>query len=765
VRPVHTPSSPAAHAWWTDPGGAGVAHVMFAVEGMRCAACARAVERAVRRVSGVRQVGVNVATGRALVDWECERTPLRTILAAVSAAGFTPVPLAGEASASAQRAERRTLLKRVGIAGLGMMQTMMIVDGLYAPGAHGIDAHIELYLRVAGMLVATPVFLYCGAPFLRGAWRDLRRRALGMDVPVALALLLAYGASVINTLRGGGETYFDSVTMFIFFLLAGRFIEMSVRHRSLDSAEALARSQPATVTRVRVDGSSERVAVQSIARGDRLLIPRGAVVPVDAELASDAAVVDESLVTGESAATHKHRGARLLGGSVNSGQPIEIVAVAPAADSTLSSIVALLERARLQRPAAVRAADRIASWFVLATLLLAAGVALVWAAHDPTRAFAAALAVLVVTCPCALSLAQPAATAAGTTHLARCGILVARADALERLAQVDAVVIDKTGTLTTRSTRAEVHALLEGFAEAKVLAIAAALERACDHPLAAAFAEFADSSIAAASPQEFPGRGVQGTIGGTRWRLGRLEFVAELATRGAAKPEPLGSAAPGDRMGGALYLGTAAGIIAQFGIDQTLRAGTREGVRELKLLGIDVVVASGDEEDAVQAVARTLGIAAGPARLDPTQKLAFVQARQAAGARVLMVGDGINDGPVLAAAHVSCAMGDGSAIAHAASDLLLLNPSLTAVAEAIRTARLATRITRQNLAWALLYNLTAVPLAALAWVPPWMAALGMSMSSLIVVLNAARLARSPRGAAAAAWAAPAGMVEARSIAP
>jgi len=710
--------------------------VVFAVEGMRCAACARSIERALRAVSGVEQVNVNVATARAAVDWDRERAPLSEVLGAVRGAGFTPVPLGGEAAADAQRAERRALLKRAGLAGLGMMQTMMMVDGLYAPGAHGIDAHIALYLKAAGMLIATPVFLYCGAPFLRGAWHDLRRRALGMDVPVALALLLAYGASVVNTLRGAGETYFDSVTMFIFFLLTGRFIEMSVRHRSLGSAEALARSLPATVMRKRPDGSTERVPAQSIVCGDRLVIPRGAVVPVDAELASATATVDESLITGESAATVKECGARLLGGSVNAGQPIEVAACAVVADSTLATIVALLERARSQRPAAARAADRIASSFVLVTLLLAATVAALWLWHDATRAFAAALAVLVVTCPCALSLALPAATAAATARLARCGVLVAHPDALERLAQVDTVVIDKTGTLTARGARAEVQALQLGLPNATALAIAAALERACDHPLAAAFAPFADPRVTATQPQEFPGQGVEGTIDGVRWRLGRPEFVAELGRTAHDGARAVGEA------GSAICLGTAAGIAGQFRITQMLRAGARETVQALHELGIEVIVASGDHEQAVQATVRSLGVAAGLGRLDPAQKLAFVEARQAQGARVLMVGDGINDGPVLAAAHVSCAIGEGSAIAHAASDLLLLNPSLDALVEALRTARRAAAIVRQNLMWAFVYNVTAVPLAALALVPPWAAALGMSVSSLVVVLNAARLART-----------------------
>jgi Cu2+-exporting ATPase len=734
-----------AYACWSEEVGQGSArsHVVFAVEGMRCASCSQAVERAVLGVRGTEQATVNVATGRAAVDFDPRETTLKAILAAVAASGFRPVPLAGEASARAQRAERHSLLKRLGLAGLGMMQTMMVIDGLYAAGHHGIDAHIAQYLRLAAMLIATPVFLYSGAPFLTGAWADLRRRTLGMDVPVAIAIVLAYAASVVNTLRGAGEVYFDSVTMFIFFLLTGRYIEMSVRHRSLSAAEALARSLPATVSRLLANGSRERVSVQVIGRGDRLSIPRGAVVPVDAVLDSASATLDESLVTGESAAISRARGARLLGGSVNVGDAIEVTAQAPITDSALAALVGLLERTQAQRPALARAADRIASHFVLVTLLLAAVVALSWLFIDPRSAFGATLAVLVVTCPCALSLAAPAAAAAATTRLARCGLLVTRADALERLAHIDTLVIDKTGTLTTRHPEARVLEVREGLTAPEALALAAALERASDHPLAAAFNAFDDPAIPVTALREFPGQGVEGSIRGSTWRLGRFEFAAAFA---GGLPARADAYAPtrNSSQAGALYLGNAEGIASCFAVTDSLRAGARRAVEELQRLGIETIVASGDREEAVRTAALRLGIGTSVARLEPVQKLALVHDLQSRGRQVLMVGDGINDGPVLAAAHVSCAMGQGSAIAQAASDLLLLNESLAALAAGVRTARHAARIARQNLTWAFVYNVTAVPLAALGWVQPWVAALGMSASSLVVVLNAARLARTAR---------------------
>jgi Cu2+-exporting ATPase len=586
-------------------------------------------------------------------------------------------------------------------------------------------------------------------PFLLGAWRDLRARTLGMDVPVALALVLAYGASVVNTLRGAGEIYFDSVTMFIFFLSAGRFLEMSVRQRSLSATEAFARSLPAMATRMRADGSRESVAVESLVAGDLLSVAKGAVVPVDATLTRGRGLLDESLITGESVPIPKHPGQGLLGGSVNRGESIDVLALGPSADSMLASIVGLLERAQAQRPAISRAADRAAAVFVCVTLALAVLVAGLWLLIDPGRALPATLAVLVVTCPCALSLATPAAIAAATTRLAREGLLVTRADALERLARIDSVVIDKTGTLTRGAGSAQMTGIRPGFEPEQVLAVAAALERASAHPLAAMF-ECVAHVPRAEETREFAGRGVQGRIEGRTWRIGRLDFVLELlasdpagSSRRSTGVEPERGAAPPPED---LVLGDADGVVASFEVRDVVEPRAAHAIGVLRGLGLGVTIASGDSEEAVHRAATLLGIERYQARMSPEQKLGLVRERQGNGDRVLMVGDGINDGPVLAAAHVSCALGHGSAVAQSASDLLLLNDSLVAIPRGISTARRMLAVMRQNLGWALLYNFTAVPLAALGWVAPWVAAIGMSLSSLAVVLNSARLAWPDRRA-------------------
>jgi P-type Cu2+ transporter len=732
----------ALHARWSLDEGAHE-HVVFAVEGMHCAGCARSIEKALRALPDVQGVSVNVASARASVDWNGRgATGLPQILEAVTKAGFRPVPLAGTAAAEGYRREHRAALKRVGLASIGMMQAMMYLGALY--GASDIDASMTQLMRIAGMVIVTPVLFYSGAPFFTGAWRDLANRRLGMDIPVALALAIAFVPSVVNTFRAVGEVYFDSVGMFVFFLSAGRFIEMSVRHRGLTAAEALARSLPAQVTVIAADGSRRKVSAADIACNDRFIVPKGGVIAVDARLPDDTfrgslARLDESLVTGESAAVERGAGDIVRGGSVNLGDPLTLIATATAASSTLANMVALLERAHGDRPRIAHVADRVASWFVFVILVLATVTAMLWWKHDPSRAFSAVLAVLVVSCPCALSLAMPAALAAATARLARSGVLLTRPDAIERLSRTDLVVFDKTGTLTGAASGIAGVTLLSGTTRDDALAIAAALELNSTHPLASAFTGHVRTDIETHSIREVAGEGIEGIVNGKRWRLGRRGFAQPAS--GARNVFPMARRGPS----ASIYLGNEESLVAAIDVGVPLRPEAREAVRDLRELGLGVHIASGDQAGATADVASALGIRNPRSRLSPQDKMWLVRHWREGGRRVCMVGDGINDGPVLATADVSCAMGRGSAIAQSAADVLLVNEDLRLVPHAIATARDAMRVVRQNLGWSLVYNITAIPLAALGMVSPWLAALGMSLSSLGVVLNARRLATRGAG--------------------
>jgi P-type Cu2+ transporter len=722
--------------WTSESGGEG--HAVFNAEGIRCANCARSIDTALSRTPGVRSTDINVANGRVSVSWESARTSLPVILRTVADLGFRPLPLAGESAAAVRRDERRTSMKRVGLAGLGSMQVMMYAGGLYTGAFDGIDPRIAEFLKLTCLLITTPVLFYSGAPILRGALQDMRNRVLGMDVTVSIALVLAFAASVINTLTGVGDVYFDSVVMFVFFLLLGRHAEMVSRHQAASVTDALARALPTQVTRLDASGRPEQVALAAVAVGDRVRVGSGQLVPFDGTLEDETALLDEALVTGESVTQRHRRGDPLLGGSVNTGAALTVRVSAVAQDSTLHSLVRLLERAQSERPRIGIAAQRMASWFIVRILILTVLVALAWAWFDPSRVLPAVLAVLVATCPCALSLATPVAIAASTSRLARLGVLVTRADAVEGLAQVDTLVIDKTGTLTEGEARLVDLDLREGWQAGAALQVAAALEAQSQHPTASAIRAAAATHAAAgavpvscADASEVAGCGIEGTIDAVRWRIGRPEWVAALA--GGADWHGNGDIA----------LGNASGTVAFFTIADELRADARATVDALRELGLEVELASGDREAAVRGAAVQLGISQARSRLRPEDKLGIVRDLQARGRRVLMVGDGINDGPVLAAADVSAAMGRGSGIAHAASDLLLLRDSLAALPASVRLARRTLVIIGQNLRWAAAYNISAVPIAALGFMPPWLAALGMSLSSLLVVANARRLARVP----------------------
>jgi P-type Cu2+ transporter len=715
------------------------------IDGLHCAACAWLVQGSLQRLAGVTDITVNAAAARAALRFDPRRVTLSAVLAQIQALGFTPQPLSYSGGAADFGAERRAALRRLAVAGFGMMQVMTYAVSLYAGALDGMAPDLTQFLRFVSLLVATPVVLYAAQPFFVTAWRSVRARTLGMDVPVALSIGAAYLWSVATTLRGAGAVYFDSAVMFTFFLLLGRYVEMSLRHRSGMQHDALARLLPQSV--LRLGGPQpERVTPDELRAGEVVRVLPGERLPADGELRSGSTEVDESLLTGESAPRARGPGDRVLAGTLNLSGAIELSVTRVGQDSTLAAVARLLERAHGSRPEVADLADRVAGWFVAAVLLLAAGVAVYWLHHDPARAFPTVLAVLVVTCPCALSLATPVAIAAATTHLARHGLLITRGRALERLAGADSVVLDKTGTLTRGEPRVETVTLLAPRAtRERSLQVAAALEGYSAHPLARAFASFTPAHNAG-DARSSCGRGIEATIDTVRYRIGRLDYV--LGARVADGPVTPQLAAPEDGHT-RIYLGDTDGLLAEFRLADTPRSDARATLRRLQELGLPCQIASGDRAGAVRPMALQLGAVAWRADLSASDKLAVVHALQADGHRVVMVGDGVNDAPVLAGADVSVAIGSGTDLAQVSSDAVLLGEGLTPLVAAVQTSRRMLQVIRQNLAWAVLYNATAVPLAASGWLEPWVAAVGMSLSSLLVVLNATRLLADHAPASAA----------------
>jgi Cu2+-exporting ATPase len=703
------------------------------VDGMRCAACAWLIDKMVGKRDGVVRVSVNAATARVHVEWQRDKLNLADVMRSIARAGYRPFPPGDAHVVERQQQERRTALRHLAVSGFGMMQVMMFAFAAYSAQIRGeaIDPTLLEFFRLVSMLLAVPVMFYAGLPIFANAWRALISRSLGMDVPVALALLLAFSASVWNAFRGNtGEVYFDSVTMFIFFVTLGRFIQMSVRHRTTSITDALARQMPSIAHRLEHDAPFD-VPVAALRPGDTVLVRRGEVLPADGELLDAHAQLDESLLTGESVADRRQRGHALSGGSVNVGNPLRMTVTTLAQASTLAHVVALMQRAQAQRPRITAAADAASVRFLWTVVSAAALTAVTWWFVDSARAFDATLAVLVVACPCAFAIAIPAAVSAAIANLARRGVLVTHPDALERLAVIDHAVFDKTGTLTRGQIRLSRRIVADGADEAHCLAVAAALEAASEHPIARAIGR--SGTAVAADVMTVAGAGIEGTVQGRRYRIGTPQFVTAWHRDGAATLAPAAADVT------LVTLGDATRVLMQFELADELRERVPDAIDALRRHGVVASILSGDRRSSVDAVADACGITKRFAAYSPERKLAHLQSLQQQGHRVLMLGDGVNDAPVLAAADVSIAMGRGTALAHASADMILTAEDLNAVPQAIAVARRMRRIARQNLCWAAAWNFGSLPLAALGFIPPWAAALGMSLSSILVVMNATRL--------------------------
>jgi Cu2+-exporting ATPase len=702
------------------------------LEGITCAACIWLNERHVNALPGVIDFSVNYSTHRARVSWDDSQLHLSDILKAITAIGYVAHPFDPGRQEAVQKKEKSAALRRLAVAGLGAMQVMMLAIAMYAGDYSGMDSDMRSFMRWVSLILTLPVVLYSAAGFFTTAWRDLRRRHLSMEVPVSLAIGGAFAASVWSTVFGGAEVYFDSVCMFAFFLLTSRYLEMGARHRAGEAAEELVKLLPATATRL-TDAGEQVVAVSELAPGDRVMVRPGETIPADGRVSEGRSSVDESLLTGESLPRPREPGDALVGGSVNVESPLVLIVEKVGEETLVSAIVRLLDRAQTEKPRIAQLADHVAGWFVGVLLIVATLVAVYWAVQAPEHAFAITLSVLVVTCPCALSLATPTAVTAASGALTRMGLLTTRGHALETLAQVSHVLFDKTGTLTRGILQlSDVRLLAANRAgRERCLAIAAALESGSEHPVAKALSVHADSVPRVEGLTALPGEGMQGEVDGRRYRIGNPAYVASLS--GAAHREPETSAAT------LVLLGDEDGILARFELRDELRADAVPAIDELRALGLEIEILSGDAVGAVHRVAGQLGIDLARSGMRPDDKLARVRELQAAGHLVAMIGDGVNDAPVLAGASVSIAMGQGAQLAHASADMVVLSERLTVLADGVRKARATRRIIKQNLTWAILYNISAVPLAAAGLVAPWMAAIGMSFSSLVVVFNALRL--------------------------
>lgn len=703
------------------------------LEGIVCAACVWLNERHIGALQGVVEFRVNYSTHRARVRWDDSQIKLSDILQAITSIGYLAHPFDAGRQEEVYKKERSNALKRLAVAGLGAVQVMMLAVALYAGDYSGMDSGLENFMRWVSLFIATPVVFYSARSFFSSAWRDLKAHQLGMDVPVSLAIGLAYAASCWATISQSGEVYFDSVTMFTFFLLAGRFLEMGARQKAGQAAEELVKLLPAMATRITSD-VDEIVAVSELIVGDKVRIKPGESIPADGVIIEGRSSIDESLLTGESHPLAKTVNEKVIGGTVNIESPLVVKIQKLGEDTVLASIQRLLDRAQTEKPSIAKTADRVAGYFVAFILVLVSAVGLWWWQHDPSQAFWIALSLLVVTCPCALSLATPAAMTAATGSLTRLGVLTTRGHALETLAKVTHIVFDKTGTLTKGRLALDSVKIFSNLEQQQLLNIAAALELGSEHPVAKVFLFEADKAgIPKADKIEaISGQGVTGLVDGIQYRLGCAAYVDAAGLNIVNKSKHATE----------IFLANDKEVLAAFYLNDELREEAKESIKALKAQGKKVWLVSGDNETAVTYVANELGIKNTRHSMKPKDKLTVIHELQNQGEIVAMIGDGVNDAPVLAAAQVSIAMGGGTQLAQASADMVLLSEHLPHLVDATNMAQRSVNIVHQNLAWALLYNVMALPLASMGYIAPWMAAIGMSASSLVVVLNALRLNKS-----------------------
>ncbi|WP_107878650.1 heavy metal translocating P-type ATPase [Neisseria animaloris] len=719
--------------------------------GITCAACVWLIEQQLLRLNGVLRVDLNYSTRRVRVLWDSGRTALSDILLRIQNTGYTAAPYDAQKVEEQAQKERKQSLIRLAVAGLSMMQTMMFAVPTYLYGNEIEPLYLGI-LHWGAFLMVLPAMFYSAVPFYQGTWRDLKNRRIGMDTPVAIAIILTFIAGIYGLLSNAGQgLYFESIAMFVFLLLGGRYMEQIARRKAGDAAERLVKLVPAFCHKLPAYPESEageEAAVVQLQAGDVIVVRAGEVIPVDGTVLAGESEVNEAMLTGESLPVAKRQGAAVVAGTLNTASPLVIRTDTVGSDTRLSHIAKLLDRALAQKPRLAELADKYASSFVMSLLVLAVPVFVGWTIYaDAMTALWITVSLLVITCPCALSLATPTALAASTGTLASDGILVGGSQSLETLSQIDDVVFDKTGTLTKGMLTVSRIIPLGRLKTAEALAVAQALEMQSEHPIARAIlscnANDGDvmSDIRTEQRINRIGYGVsaQVEVNGERqiWAVGRAEFVAEIAGR---LPED----ARIEHSGSMVYLGNQQGFQTAFLLEDEVKNGIADMLAELKSQGARLHVLSGDRTAAVETVARQLGLDAYRAEASPEDKLAYVETLQRQGRKVLMVGDGINDAPVLAQADVSVAVAGGADIARDGADVVLLNDDMRVLPLTVRQARKTRSVIRQNLAWASMYNLIAVPLAVLGFVTPWIAALGMSLSSLLVSANALRLLKKDK---------------------
>ncbi|NYZ64734.1 cadmium-translocating P-type ATPase [Endozoicomonas sp. SM1973] len=698
---------------------------LLLLENIHCAACIWLIEQHLQQFPAVKQAAVNFTQHQLQLCWDANIMPLSELMAALQQIGYPPLPFHPNQQQNLMAKQRHKMVRQLAVAGIGAMQVMMYAVALYAGALQGIAEQHQWFLRWVSFIVATPVVFYAAKPFFQTAWRDIRIRQLSMDVPIALAIGGAYSASSWAMLTNSGEVYFDSVCMFTFFLLLGRFVEFNTRQRAHLSSSRLNQLLPDQVT-ILSKGKEAVIPLTLLKPADIILVKPGATIPADGTILAGQTTINEAALTGEFLPEPRQAGDQVIAGSINVDQPVQVQVTHTGLDTQLACIEQLLNQAQQDKPPIALLANKVAHYFVASVLVIATLVFFSWWWLAPEDALWVTLSVLVVTCPCALSLATPTALTAATYALQQQGFLITKGHLLEGLTTISHIVFDKTGTLTTGQFSLTQMVPIAAIKTDQAMALAAALEIHSEHPIAKAFP--ASSAYQAVDITNTPGQGISGTIDGTDYRMG----IASYAW-------PTEKVTPPSSHGHWLLLADDQQPIAWFEVNDSLREEVIDTVTALQRHGFKLSLLTGDRSAQASITAQALTIHNLKQGASPEDKLAYIKALQDQGDKVLMVGDGVNDAPVLAAADVSVAMGSATDLAKTHADGILLNGKLATLLTALTKAQKTRQIIRGNLIWSLTYNVVALPLAALGMIPPWAAAIGMTSSSLVVVLNALRL--------------------------
>lgn len=697
--------------------------VLLSIEGIACAACAWLIEKQLSHIPGVQKIHVNSTTQRATLVWDDKQVKLSQLLQSIHKLGYNATPFQTDKQEEIDRKLYRSHLLKLGVAGLATMQVMMFAIALYGDLFEDMELIYRDYFRWVSLIMATPVLLFSAQPFYFGAYRSLKAKTLNMDVPVSIALLGAYSASLYATINGTGEVYFESVSMFTFLLLLGRLLELRARRKASETSSNMLKLVPKLAMRIDETGQQQKVAASQLKQSDIIVILPGEVVPADGQVVFGESEFDESSLTGESLPITKKLGDKVFAGTINHEQTVHLEVEAVSQNTFIANIMRLQEQAQSEKPKIATIADSVARYFVFGLLVIAALTYTYWHFHSPDDAFWITLAVLVATCPCALSLATPAALTAATHKLSKTGLLVKRGHVLESLAKVTSVVSDKTGTLTEGKLQIKQVNCLGDVNELTTLNLIGALEAQSSHPIANAFSEY--QGYAATNIEHHTGLGLSGEVDGKKLKLGKASFCGQAA-------EPIAGMLE-------LVLMVEDKLAARVYLSDTIKKDAVSFSQGLKARDISLSMLTGDDSAQVEYVAKQLHITDIASGALPQQKLEVVKTKTQNSPHLLMLGDGVNDSPVLAAAPLSVAMGLGTDIAKSSADAVLLGSKLSTLLTAMDLAKKTKKIIAQNLAWALGYNALILPLAVAGIVTPYMAAIGMSLSSLAVLTNSLRL--------------------------